>query len=567
MKQDPKTLARWVETSLEGKALLTIPQLNKSTAFTLEEREAFGLECKLPYRVETIEEQAARCYKQYSRFVTKLEKHIYLGNLRNINETLFFHLVNDNLEEMLPIIYTPTIAEAVEHYSTEYRQARGLYIAYPDRHRIKEFLANRTNAEIKLIVASDAEGVLGIGDQGIGGMEIPIAKLAVYTLCAGINPANYLPIFLDTGTNNQALLDDPFYLGWRHKRLKRKQYDEMMDCFVSAVKSVFPTIFLHWEDFGRDNARRVLTHYQHSICSFNDDMQGTAVVTIAALLAACKARNLSFEHQRMVIFGAGTAGVGIVDAICRVLQYYGLSEAKARSCFWLLDRQGLLIKGGKGLTSFQRPYARTAREVSTWRQNETDSITLETVIHHVKPTTLIGCSTSTGAFNATVLKLMAKYQKQPIIFPLSNPTARAECTPEDIYKHTKGHALLATGSPFPDVHYQGEHYYIAQCNNALAFPGIGLGVIACEATQVTREMLWAACHTLSDLSPARANPKAPLLPKLKQARAVSKYIARAVAAQAIKDGVAKACSPQEVENKINALIWEPEYVPYKRMKR
>lgn len=562
-KKNTKTNKMYVETSYTGKALLTIPQLNKGTAFTSKERWKFRLQSKLPYRIENIKEQALRAYQQYARFSTNLEKNIYLRNLHNTNETLFFRLIQDNLEEMLPIIYTPVIAEAVKCYSTEYRKPRGLYIAYPDRHRIREILSHRTNYDIDLIVASDAEGILGIGDQGVGGIEIPVAKLAVYTLCAGLHPSRYLPIFLDAGTNNKTLLKNPFYLGWRHKRVGRKAYDEMIRLFIKAVKNAFPNVFLHWEDFGRDNARRNLERYQNELCSFNDDMQGTAAVTLSALLAACMVAKQHFAKQRIVIFGAGTAGSGIADAIYRAMLTLGLSAKKARGQFWLIDRSGLLLESTRPLARFQAPYARQTSEVRTWKKNSEGNISLDEVIKQVKPTTLIGCSTQQGAFNARILKKMAANHKHPIIFPLSNPTELAEATPLDILKHTFGKALIATGSPFDEVIYNKKSRYIPQCNNALVFPGIGLGVIAIGAKKLTNNMLWQACKTLSSLSPARVSTHEPILPRLKDAHKVSKKIAHAVAKQAIKDGVATLPKDKTIAQLINQHTWKPEYFPYK----
>ena len=362
----------------------------------IKKRWTFGIKGKLPFSIETIEQQEVRAYQQYTRFNTDLEKHIYLRNLHGTNETLFYKLVKDYLDEMLPIVYTPTVGEAVKKYSLEFRKPRGLYISYPDRHKIREIIKNRTNEEISLIVASDAEGVLGIGDQGVGGMEIPVAKLMVYSLCAGINPNNYLPIFLDAGTNNKELLEDPLYLGWRHERVSGEDYDEMMKLFVEAVKDEFPGVFLHWEDFGRANARKNLERFQDELCSFNDDMQGTAVVTVAALLSAVKASGNSFSDQKVVVFGAGTAGAGIADEILKTFVRFGLSESDARKRFWLIDRNGLLVDDMDSLASFQKPYARSKDEVSGW-EKDNNCIALHEVIKKVKPTILIGCSTVAGA--------------------------------------------------------------------------------------------------------------------------------------------------------------------------
>ena len=560
-----------IETSLKGKSLLTIPQLNKGSAFSNEERWEFGLEGKLPFSIETIEQQQERAHQQYDRFHTDLERHIYLRNLHGTNETLFYKLVQDNLDEMLPIVYTPTVGEAVKKYSLEFRKPRGLYICYEDRHRIPEILKNRTNQDVKLIVASDAEGVLGIGDQGVGGMEIPVAKLMVYTLCAGINPNNYLPVFLDTGTNNQQLLDDPLYLGWRHNRIRGDKYDEMMYLFVEAVKDEMPGAFLHWEDFGRANARKNLERFKDDLCSFNDDMQGTAVVTVAALLAAVAASKVPLLEQRIIIFGAGTAGVGIADQIVSSLVRAGMSEAQARKCFWLLDRPGLLHSGldnAAELPKFQQPYLRDNAEVKDWNKNPDGVIGLYEVVKHVKPTILIGCSTVAGAFDEQVVTQMAEGVERPIIFPLSNPTSLIEAVPSDLLKWTAGKALVATGSPFaPVVDKQGQARVIAQCNNALAFPGIGLGVLACKAKKLTADMLWKACEVLSKSAPVHQDPSAPVLPPLGAAYEISLKVAAAVARQGIDEGVADDLSDQQIQKQIELLQWEPKYYPYHLIKK
>jgi len=553
----------WIETGLFGKSLLTLPQLNKGTAFTREERKSFKLEGKLPYRVETIEEQSARCYEQYSRFATDMGKNIYLKSLHMTNETLFYRLVSQHLDEIIPIVYTPTVGEAVQYYSQEYRRERGLYIAYPERDHILELLKHRTNPNVDIIVATDAEGVLGIGDQGIGGMDIPVAKLMVYTLCGGLNPWRTLPIFLDAGTNNLKLLDDPFYLGWRHERITGNKYDAFIEQFVEAIQTQFPGSFLHWEDFGRDNARRILEHYQTDLCSFNDDMQGTGAVTVSALLAACRASGRDFTDQRIVIFGAGTAGAGIADQICDAMQMLGFSAKQARSCFWFIDRPGLLLRNMDDLMPFQVPYARDPAEVSEWFTLADGRIDLNEVIRQVRPTTLIGCSTRAGAFSPSILNSMAASVKHPIIFPLSNPTALAEATPEAILTATDGRAMIATGSPFGTVIHNGLARSIAQCNNALVFPGIGLGVVAIGAQQLTDNMLWSACQALSNMSPALQDPVAPLLPPLGDALSVSLQIAVAVAQQAIDDGVAQPPNEGNIQSCIEAVRWYPEYLPYR----
>jgi malate dehydrogenase (oxaloacetate-decarboxylating) len=551
-----------IETRLTGKALLSIPQLNKGTAFTQEERETFGLLGKLPYRIETLDEQVKRAHCQFTRYQTSIEKNIYLNELHDTNQVLFYKLVLENLEEMIPIIYTPTVGDAVMNYSEEFRRPRGLCISYPERFKIREILKNRTNPDIDIIVTTDSEGVLGIGDQGIGGLYIPIAKLMVYSLCGGLNPAKHLPIYLDVGTNNQKLLDDPLYLGWRNPRISGSEYDEFIGLFVEAVKAEFPGIFLHWEDFGRENARKNLDRYKNTMCTFNDDMQGTAAVALAGLLSATKAAGIEFKDQRIVIFGAGTAGVGIADQIQASLMQHGLTREEALACFWLIDRDGLLVEGNPGIMDFQAPYARTAEEVSHWDKNPKGGLDLAEVVRRVGPTTLIGCSTCHGAFKKEIIKNMAQQTLRPIIFPLSNPTPLAEADPNDLLLWTEGKALIATGSPFHDVSYRGKKVIIPQCNNALVFPGLGAGIVALKARRLTENMLFAACHALAKYSPIHQNPNDPLLPSIKDALKISFNIAEAVAEQAVKDGVAD--QPKEgIKAALEKIRWSPAYVPFK----
>jgi len=563
--KNPASHEEWIETTLAGKLLLNIPQLNKGTAFTEAERHTFGLLGKLPAQVESLEEQVNRTYLQFKAYTdAPLQQHIYLNNLHDKNQVLFYKLVSVHLAEMLPIIYTPTVGAAVKKYSREFRQARGLYIAYKYQHRIEEILDNRSHPEIDLIVVTDGEGILGIGDQGVGGMDIPIAKLMVYTLCAGINPLRTLPIMLDVGTNNQELLGDPLYLGSRHPRIRGKEYDEFVANVVNTIKRKFPNVFLHWEDFGRENARRNLELFRDEICSFNDDIQGTAAVTLAALLAAVKASGKSLKDQQIVIFGAGTAGTGIADQICAAMQREGLSEQEARARFWLVDRSGLVTREQAHLTSAQLPYARAASDIKNWPRATNGEINLLTIIQQVKPGILIGCSAQAGAFNRAVVTEMLQHCPRPIIFPLSNPTEHAEADPADLLAWTQGKALIATGSPFPDVEFQGRRQRIAQCNNAFTFPGIGLGVIAVKAKYLSDNMLWAACKVLSEYAPVLKDPAAPILPPLTDARPIAREIAIAVAQQAQQEGVAQIME-QDIPRLIDHLIWSPHYLPLKKV--
>lgn len=553
-----------IETSLTGNDLLSTPKLNKGCAFTLEERDRLGLTGLLPHQVETMEQQLARMYMQYHEHHTNLGKYIYLNVLHDYNETLFYKLASQHLEEMLPIVYTPTVGEAVQRFSMEHRKAKGLYISYCDRDKIDQILENRVPPEVDLTVVTDGEAVLGIGDQGIGGINISNAKLMVYTLCGGINPHRFLPIQLDVGTNNPHLLNDPMYLGWRHERISGQQYDDFIDTFVTAITKKFPGIYLHWEDFGRDNARRILSRYRDQICTFNGDMQGTGVVALSCVLAGVIASGRPLREHKIVILGAGTAGVGIADQITSALLRSGLSEREAREHFWLLDRPGLLTTGSS-LLPFQECYARRQSDLSNWELRDPHHVELYDVVKNVKPTILIGCSTATGAFTEEVVKLMAEQVDRPIIMPLSNPNSLAEAKPDDLLAWTNGQAIIATGSPFPDVHYDKKWYRIAQSNNALAYPGIGLGAIAVKAKQVSDDMLWAATEALSQCSPISQDKMAPLMPKLSEAKMVSVKVALAVAEQARKEGLAQVGHGEELKDIIRKTMWEPQYYPYHKV--
>lgn len=563
---DSKGRISEIETPLFGKDLLINPKLNKGSAFTQEERETFGLIGKLPEHVESLEQQVKRYYQQYKQQPNDLAKNNFLNGVKQRNETLFYHLAMHHLDEMLPIIYTPTIGDAVKNFSFQFNTPQGLYFAYPERDKLDVILKNRFVNEIDLIIVTDGEGVLGIGDWGVGGMDILIGKLMVYTLCGGINPRRVLPIQFDVGTNNQALLDDPMYLGWRHPRITGKDYDDFIDQAVGVIRKEFPTIYLHWEDFGRDNARKNLNRYRDKMCTFNDDMQGTGAITLASIFSGLKASGQDIKDQRIVFFGAGTAGCGIADQIARAMVEAGMSEAEARKHFWLLDRPGLLLDSMNDLPDFQCPYARPADEISDWKLNDANHIELIDVVRNVKPTILIGCSTVHGAFNEEVVREMASHVEHPLIFPLSNPTSKAEADPSDLLKWSNGKAMFATGSPFPDVSYDKLTQRVSQCNNAFIFPGLGLGIIACQAERVTDAMISTASNTLSEFSPAIKNKSAPLLPDFDQAHEISKQIALAVGEQARKEGVAGIGDDVDLKARIEAIFWQPEYLPYKKAK-
>ncbi len=552
------------ETCLTGQSLLNSSKLNKGAAFSLQEREIFELSGLLPYQIETLPQQVARMYVQYNEHKTNLGKNIYLSVLHDYNETLFYKLVSEHLEEMLPIIYTPTVGEAVQRFSLEHRKTKGLYISYADKDSIDTILDHRLPPEVDISVVTDGEAVLGIGDQGIGGINISSAKLMVYTLCGGIHPHRTLPIQLDVGTNNVSLLNDPMYLGWRHERITGQAYDDFIDAFVTAITKKFPSIFLHWEDFGRSHARDILERYRNQICTINGDMQATGAIALACVLAGAKASGLPLPEHRIVIMGAGTAGVGIADNIRQALIRQGLSDKQALERFYLIDKDGLLTTASN-LLPFQKDYARPAQEISPWKDANKNHVSLFDVVKNVKPTILIGCSTAAGAFTEEIVRYMAEHVKRPIIMPLSNPTALAEATPKDLIRWTKGHAIIATGSPFDDVIYRKKTFPIAQSNNAFAFPGIGLGVCTVKAKRLSDDMIAAATIALSECSPTRQDPYAPLLPKLSEARMVSYNVAIAVAEQARQEGLAQIADNVDLKKLIATNMWEPHYYPYRKL--
>lgn len=544
---------------LKGWGLLNNPILNKGTAFSLEERMEFDLHGLLPSKIETLNEQVLRSYQQFQTYENQLQKSIFLSDLYNTNQTLFYKLIATYIKEMLPIAYTPTVGKAVQKFSNEFRRPRGIYLSYQDKNNIEKILNNFKSNEIDIIVVTDGEGVLGIGDQGVGSIEIPVAKLMLYSLFAGIDPNRTLPIVLDVGTNNKELLDDPMYLGWRHKRISQAQYSEFIDNFISITKKKFPKIFLHWEDFGRDNAAYNLTKYRDQICSFNDDIQGTAVVTLAAILAALKVTKQNLNEQRIVIFGAGTAGTGIADQIKKAMLRQGMSEENAVKNFWLIDRHGLLTKKSEDITTSQKPYLKTTADILHWELQSLEEINLFDVVKNVKPTILIGCSTTKGAFTKEIIQEIAKNVANPIIFPLSNPTEKCEAIPEDIIQWTKGKVLIATGSPFEPVNYKGIKTIISQCNNALSFPGIGLGVVATKSKKLSDDMLWEATQTLMHESPMIKDPQKPLLPNIEDAAKIAYKIALSVAKQAIKEKLTTLSSDANIKEIIDEIYWRPAY--------
>lgn len=546
-----------------GPALLATPLLNKGSAFSAEERSSFNLEGLLPESTETIQEQVERAYQQYKSFESDMDKHIYLRNIQDTNETLYYRLVQNHISEMMPIIYTPTVGAACENFSNIYRRGRGLFISYPNRDRIDDLLNNAANHNVKVIVVTDGERILGLGDQGIGGMGIPIGKLSLYTECGGISPAYTLPIVLDVGTNNPQRLADPMYMGWRHPRITGAEYDAFVEEFIQAVQRRWPDALIQFEDFAQKNAMPLLERYKDRVCCFNDDIQGTAAVTVGSLLAACKAAGTQLSKQRITFLGAGSAGCGIAEAIIAQMVSEGISDEQARSQVYMVDRWGLLQEGMPNLLDFQQRLVQKHTNTKEW-ENEGNGFSLLDVMRNAKPTVLIGVSGAPGLFSQEVIEEMHKHCKRPIVFPLSNPTSRVEATPNDIIRWTNGEALVATGSPFEPVVHEGRTYPIAQCNNSYIFPGIGLGVLAVNAKRVTDEMLMESSRALATCSPLAINGRGALLPPLEEIHLVSKKIAFAVGKKAIEQGVALEITDEALNVAIEQSFWQPVYRRYKR---
>ena len=544
---------------VRGNDVLRIPIINRGTAFTQAERRTLGLEGLMPTAVSSIEAQVRRTYGQYSSQPDALAKHLYLASLRDRNEILFYRLLAEHLEEMLPIVYTPTIGEVIERFSHEFNRPRGVFLSIDHQEDIEHSLANYGLGadDCDLIVATDSEGILGIGDQGVGGIQISIGKLTVYTAAGGIHPRRVIPVVLDVGTDNLRLLNDELYLGERHARVHGHRYDEFIDAYVAAASKLFPHALLHWEDFGAGNARRILDRYADSCCTFNDDMQGTAAVVFAAILAGIRVSGVALGDQRVVILGAGTAGTGIADMIRDAMVREGLSPEAATRRFWALDRKGLLTDDRTAqMRDYQVPYAQPIGEVSDWAGPH-GSIGLAEVVAHARPTILIGTSTQPGAFSEQVVRTMAAHVERPIILPLSNPTSRCEARPEDLVRWTDGRALVATGSPFPPVQHDGRRYVIAQANNALVFPGLGLGVAVSRARRISDSMLAAAANAVAELSDA-TKPGSPLLPPVDDLRLVSAAVGIAVARAAVAEELAQVELHDPVQQ-VHQAMWRPEY--------
>ncbi len=556
-----------------GPELLRDPLLNKGTAFTEEERDAFGLHGLLPPHVGSLEGQLRRRLDGFRSKPTDLEKYVFLRGLQDNIETLFYALLGAHLEEMLPIVYTPAVGEGCIRFSDVWSKPRGLFISYPQRHRIEQILADPRLDGVEVIVVSDGERILGLGDQGAGGMGIPIGKLSLYTACAGIHPATTLPILLDAGTDNEERLADPLYIGWRSHRVRGQEYDDFVEAFIGAVTRRWPHVLLQWEDFARQNAGRLLERYRDRLCTFNDDVQGTAAVAAGTLLAAVAATGGTMADQRIVIFGAGTAGMGIAGLLLRLMTDTGMPEAEARRHFYAVDRAGLLVDDMPGIEGFQRSFTQSREAVAGWTleapvdaedPGQPRRITLLDVMNNAKPTTLIGVSGQAGAFSERVVRAMARGVERPVIFPLSNPTLRSEASPQDLLDWTEGRAIVGTGSPFPPVTRDGKVVKIDQTNNSYIFPGVGLGVLAVGARRVTDRMFEVAARTLASVSPARTDPGATLLPAVTDLRRVAVVVARAVARQARAEDLCDPLDDAEIDGRIEAKMWQPAYPPYRK---
>ena len=545
-------------TSLTGTHLIDTPLLNKGTAFTEQERHMLLLEGLLPPHYETLDEQVVRCYEAFSGQPTDLEKHVYLRNLQDTNETLFYRLMLDHITEMMPIVYTPIVGLACQKFSHIYRRPRGVFISYPERAHMDHIFSN-VDRDIEVIVVTDGERILGLGDQGAGGMGIPIGKLSLYTLCGGIAPEKTLPILLDLGTNNEERLKDPTYIGWRKNRIRDKEYDAFIEQFVQAVMKRFPNVLLQWEDFASADAAPILDRYRDQLCTFNDDIQGTAAVATGTILSALEVAQKPLSEAKIVMLGAGSAGLGITLQLQRTMVREGLSEQEAKQRCFVIDQNGLLCDDREGLNETLQQLAQKREDLSGWDCGTTESIGLDDVVRNAKPDVLVGVTGVAGLFTEEVIRDMATHVDRPIIFPLSNPTSRAEATPANLLNWTDGKALVATGSPFDPVTHAGKEFTIAQCNNSYIFPAMGLAIRSVGARRVLDEMFMAAGLALREVSPALKNPQASLLPCLEDMREVSLHIAKAVAVEAVRQGVADDIAEEEIDARLQSTMWVPEY--------
>lgn len=553
-----------VPISLPPYAILDKPLFNKGTAFTNEERDELGLHGLLPCHVSTIEEQVSRRYANFKQQPDDLSKFVFLSALQNRNEILFYRLVFEHLQEMVPLIYTPTVGVVSTDYSILYREHRGLYLSYPLKDKMESIINNFSCSDIDVIVVTDGERILGLGDLGVGGMAIPVGKLALYTLFGGIHPSRSLPIILDVGTNNKQMLEDPFYIGWQQNRITGSEYDEFIDRFVKAIKKKYPHVLLQWEDFAKPHSYTLLNRYRHQLCSFNDDIQGTAATALAAVLSAVNLSRGRLQDQRIALLGGGSAGIGICENIVRaIMSEEGITEKEARALFYVVDKYGLIHTQMKEADEKQKPFAQDFAKIKSWKVKDPSKISLLDVVENAHPTILIGVSTVGGAFTEEIVTKMAKHVKRPVIFPLSNPTALSEAHPADLIKWTKGEVIMATGSPFDPVAYNNKVYHVAQCNNVYIFPGVGLGLIASKASFASDQVFLKAAKVLSKHSPMLKDPYGPLFPTLDNLRSCSREIAIEIAKIVIKEGVSRiSLKEEQVEKVIDETIWYPDYPIY-----
>jgi malate dehydrogenase (oxaloacetate-decarboxylating) len=563
MKIDPLTGEEYLEVALRGQQLLNDPFLNKASAFSLEERLTLGLEGHFRPTISDIDTQAQRSYEMYSRKQDDIEKFIFLQGLLNRNETLFYSLLSKHLEEMLPIVYTPTVGKACLMLSHITREYRGLYLSPQNIDYIDKIFQELPMSHVCLVVVTDGERILGLGDLGSDGMGIPVGKINLYVAAGGLHPACCLPICLDVGTNNQRLLDDPLYLGYKEKRLDGKEYYDFVEKFVLGVKRNFPHTLLQWEDFAKHKAFTLLDRYRERILSFNDDIQGTGSCTLAALMTGMKIKKQKFSDQRFVTVGMGQAGTGITTNIITMLKEEGLSEDEVKNRVFAYDIDGLLMEDTPGLKEYQKPFAQKPSTISNWKLSTPGSVTLLDVIRNSKASVLIGVTATNGIFNSEILTQMGKNDERPIICALSNPTSKTECTPEEVAIATKGRGLVATGSPFPPVEYEGKKLFVSQCNNMFIFPGVGLGALVSRATRITNKMFLSASKALSELVTGDQLKNSMLLPKLEDIKKVSAHVAKAVAIEARESGLGRLVSDEEYERLIKKAQWEPHYYPFR----
>ena len=561
IKVDPATGQRYMAVAQKGRALLLDPLVNKGTAFTREERDELALHGLLPPTVCTMRQQMQRCYESFQAKTSSLEKFIYLSSLQDRNETLFYRLVQQHIDEMMPVVYTPVVGEACQKFSHIYRRGRGLYISYEQRDRIEEILANAEIRNPSVIVVTDGERILGLGDQGAGGMGIPIGKLSLYTLCAGVSPYSTLPITLDVGTDNQERLVDPLYLGTRHPRVRGAEYQEFVDAFVAAVKRVFPSVVLQWEDFLKENALRQLARFRDQLCTFNDDIQGTAAVVLAGLYAAVRLTGRPMREQRVVFAGAGASTQGIAALLVAAFMEDGLTGDEAVRRIWTVDSRGLVAGDRARIEAFKATYARPPEEVASYACADRSRITLVETVENAKPTVLIGTSATPGIFDETVVKAMGSVNQRPIIFPLSNPTSKTECVPEDALLWTEGRAIVATGSPFAPVSYDGRRHRVGQCNNAFVFPGIGLGLTIARARRVSDGVFLEAAKALAGKVTAEDLAEDAVYPALSRIRECSFAVACATIRRVVVEGQAAPELLEDLERTVERAMWLPEYLP------